>query len=196
MRSPECLYHASSVQGLSQLVPSASTHGTWVHAVADPVLAACFLATTGGDLTCAVGRDRKTGVPYVCERFAGAFDRRYAGKPGSVYELSGEGFLAGCTPWEEELVSSEPVEVLQETPIEDAAVHLRSLAERGRLQLVPYPKRIDGIPEDDLDLVERAVLWHRQFGDAVLEGFASYHPSLMKRIREAIARQSDARIDR
>jgi len=95
MKPPDRLYHASSVQGLSRLVPSASTHGIWVHAVADPVLAACFLSTTGGDLTCAVGRDRRTGIPYLCERFAGAFDRRYAGKPGSIYGVSGERFLAG-----------------------------------------------------------------------------------------------------
>jgi len=190
MNPPERLYHASSVQGLTAIVPTTSTHGAWVHAVADPVLAACFLSTIGGDLTCAVGRDQQTGTPYVCERFEGALDRRYAGKPGSIYKLAGEGFLASQTPWEEELVSSEPVVVLEELCIDDSVAHLRSLAAVGRLLLVRYPSRIDGIPDDDSDLIERAVRWRRRFGEGVLDEFGTYHPHLLPRIRAAIAQRA------
>jgi hypothetical protein len=186
MAVPDFVYHASSVQGLKRLAPSESTHGRWVYAVGDEVFAACFLATLGGDLTCAIGRDDDTGLPYLCERFAGALEQRYAGASGSIYVLDGAGFLAGRTPWEEEVVCPEPVEIRDEIRVDDAAVHLNALAEAGRLLLLRYPERLDGIPADDSDLVERAVVWARRSGDEVLDGFSAYHPDLMPRIRRAM----------
>jgi hypothetical protein len=188
MGEGKLVYHASSVRGLTRLVPSASTHGTWLHAVTDPVLAACFLSTTGGDLTCAVGRDRESGLPYLCERFAGAFEHRFAGAAGSIYVLDAAGFERNRTPWREEVVCDRPVRPLKEITIPDAAVHLQELAESGDLLLVTFPRRVDGIPEDDADLVERAVLWSERLGKAVLEGFAEYHPHLIPRIRATLER--------
>jgi len=193
MDVPDRLYHASAVRGLRELVPGQSTHGTWVYAVGDPILAACFLSTTGGDLTCAVGRDRRTGRPYLCERFEGAFERRYAGAAGSIYVLDGDGFLAGRTPWDEEYVSGRVVRPLSEIRVEDACEYLEDLSRSGELALVRYPGRIDGIPADDSDLVERAVLGVDRFGPDVLRGFAEYHPALMPRIRSALGPR---RIDR
>jgi hypothetical protein len=186
MRVPDLVYHASSVQGLTRLLPSESTHGRWVYAVRDEVLAACFLSTLGGDLTCAIGRDRATRTPYLCERYAGAFEQRYAGTSGSIYRLNRAGFLTGRTPWEEEVVCPDAVGVRDEIRIDDAAEWLEALEEADRLLLVRYPERIDGIPDDDSDLIERAVVWRRQFGEDVLDGFATYHPSLLPRIRRAI----------
>ena len=183
---PERVYHATSVQGLAELRPSESTHGKWVYAVGDPVLAACFLSTIGGDLTCAVGRDRQTGCPYLCERFEGAFERRYCGASGSIYVLDGDGFLAGRTPWNEEYVCGRVVRPLSETHVEDVCSYLEALSRSGELALVRYPERIDGIPSDDSDLVERAILWFERLGPDVLNGFVEYHPTLVPRIRSAL----------
>jgi len=193
MNVPDRVYHASAVRGLGELVPGPSTHGTWVYAVGDPVLAACFLSTIGGDLTCAVGRDRRTGRPYLCERFEGASERRYSGASGSIYVLDGGGFLAGRTPWEEEYVCGRVVRPLSEIHIEDVSEYLEALSRSGELALVRYPERIDGIPSDDSDLVERAILWFERLGPDVLNGFVEYHPDLMPRIRSAL---SARRLDR
>jgi len=48
-------------------------HGKpWVYATEDPVLTACFLGgNLGGNFTCTIGRDPKTGKPFLCERFPG-----------------------------------------------------------------------------------------------------------------------------
>jgi len=191
MRVPDYVYHASSIRELTRLEPRASTHGTWLYAVGDPVLAACFLSGTGGDLTCAVGRERETGRVYVCERFAGAFAHRYAGKPGSIYRLSADGFVAHRTPWEEECVCDHAVRTCGETYIEDAAVHLERLARAGDLVLVHYPERIDGIPANDADLIDRAVVWLDRFGPDALRPFETYHPELLPRIRAAMSSSTD-----
>jgi hypothetical protein len=61
------------------------------------------------------------------------------------------------------------------------------LVASGKLELVRYPGRLDSIPEDDADLVERAVCWSGRFGTKVLDQFAEYHPALLPRIRAALA---------
>ncbi|MCL0099232.1 hypothetical protein M1O16_05320, partial [Dehalococcoidia bacterium] len=61
-------------------------------------MAALFLSGKGGDLTCAVGRDGD--IPYVCERFVGAFDYRYANVSGSIYVLPSETFMENKTQWD------------------------------------------------------------------------------------------------
>jgi hypothetical protein len=192
MKVPSRVYHASSHQDLARLKPAPSTHGTWVYAVADAALAACFLSGLGGDLTCAVGRERGTGRPYLCERFRGAFEHRYGSKSGSIYILDGKDFLKGQTPWEEEYVCEHAVQPREEIQIDDAAAYLERLRRAGEIALVRYPERVDGIPEDDSDLVERAVIWTHRFGPSALRQFEEYHRALMPRIQEARARAADS----
>ena len=182
------VYHSSQTQGLTCLEPRKSTHGRWLHATRDIALAAAFLGTVGGDLTCAVGRDPESGKPYICERFEGAFDLRYEGASGSIYVLPGTTFVEGQTPWEEEVVSGESGVPLREIQVADAKEYLLEVAEKGQLIIKFYPDRIDGIPEDDSDLVHRAVIWHERIGDEILDRVKTYHPRLLERVREALAR--------
>ena len=179
------VYHASEGQGLTVIRPAVSTHGKeWVYAAKDLVMAALFLSGKGGDLTCAVGREE--GVPYVCERFAGAFKHRYGGVKGSIYVLPSAGFEEGKTGWEEEVVCGKEVVPVEEIVVEDAEGFLLGLAGEGRLKVFYYPDRPAEIPEDDEDLVYRGIVWTRQWGEAVLEEFRRYHPQLVGRIEEGL----------
>jgi hypothetical protein len=184
--APKDVYHSSQTQGLERIDPSESTHGCWVYATRDLVMSAAFLGTLGGDFTCAIGRDETTGMPFICERFEGAFDLRYGGVSGSVYVLPGETFVEGKTPWSEEVVSSNAVIPIREVRVDDAKGYLLRLVEKGRLILKLYPERIDGIPDDDEDLVRRAALWYRQYGDEILDRVERYHPHLRERVQRAI----------
>jgi len=160
-----------------------------VYATKDPALAACFLGNLGGDFTCAIGRDPKTGKPFLCERFPGAFELRYRNVRGSIYVLPGESFLEGQTGWKEEVVSPVPVTPLEEIPVEDAAEYLLGLEREGKLLIVRYPEKIADIPEDDEDLVLRAVVWYRRFkpfGFLVLRELGKYHPHLVNRVKSAL----------
>ena len=179
------VYHASEKQGLTVIRPAISTHGEmWVYAAKDLVMAALFLSGRGGDLTCAIGREE--GIPYVCERFAGAFEYRYGGVRGSIYVLPARGFVEGRTGWEEEVVSEVEVHPVQEIEVEDAKEFLEELASRGDLKILYYPDRVAEIPEDDEDLVHRGIVWTRRWGEIVLEEFRRYHPHLIERIEEGL----------
>ena len=158
-------------------------------------MAACFLGNRGGDFTCSVGRDPEMGKPFICERFRGAFELRYRGVRGSIYVLPGETFLEGRTPWEEEVVSPVPVVPIREIRVPDAAEYLLELEREGELLIVRYPRKIAGIPEDDEDLVYRAVVWYRRFGPEVLRELERYHPHLVPRVEEAIREEKYRELD-
>ena len=181
------VYHSSETQGLALLKPSVSTHGErWVYATKDIVMAALFLSRKGGDLTCAVGRDIESDIPYVCERFAGAFDYRYANVSGSIYVLPSETFMENKTQWEEEVVSESEVTPVEEMRIDDVKGCLIQQSDNGRLKILFYPNRIAEIPDDDEDLVYRGVIWTRKMGERMLENFRKYHPHLISRIQKGL----------
>jgi hypothetical protein len=182
------VFHGSPTRGLELIEPARSTHGRpWVYACRDQVMAALFVSGTGGDLTCAVGRESTTRLPYVCERFAGALGVRYGKRSGSIYTLPGATFVSGYTGWDEEVVSRVSVRPVSETRVEDVLKYLLGLHEQGLLTTVRYPGRIGGIPEDDEDLVMRGIVWTRDRGDGVLEGFRRYHPQLVARISAGLS---------
>ena len=149
-------------------------------------MSALFLSHIGGDLTCAVGRDDESGLPYACERFAGAFDHRYRGKSGSIYVLLSDGFVEGKTKWSEEVVREEAVAPIEEIFVEDTYQYLLDFVDAGRLLLSRFPDRKSVIPDDDEDLVIRGITWSRRFGDNVLSEFRKYHPHLVPRILQGI----------
>jgi hypothetical protein len=181
------VYHSSQTQGITELKPNISSHNeNWVYATKDMAIAAAFLGTEGGDFTCAVGRDENTGKPFICERFKGAFDLRYLGVSGSIYVLPGDNFKEGCTQWEEEVVCSQCVKPIHEICITNAKLYLLDLTKDEVLIIKYFPDKIAYIPEDDEDLVFRATIWYKQFGDKIIDQVKQYHPALLDRVWNAI----------
>jgi len=128
------VYHASPIQGLTQIIPHVGTHGqSWVYATDDIAVAVVFIGRLGGDFTCASGV--VSGKPYLCERFAGAFDRRYASAAGSLYVLSGDGFASGQTSYSKDLVCNQVVKPLQEIRVANAKDYLLQLASEGKITI-------------------------------------------------------------
>ncbi|HAI21299.1 MAG TPA: hypothetical protein DCM14_05325 [Clostridiales bacterium UBA8153] len=75
-----------------------------------------------------------------------------------------------------------------ETAIADVSAHLLRLAREGLLLVVYHPYRIDDIPPDDEDLVEKAASWVKAFDLGVLETVRAYHPGLVDRVLRRLAR--------
>ena len=186
-QQPNRLYHASPVQGLTEIIPHLSTHGhRWVYATDELAVAAVFLGRLGGDFTCASGVYQ--GVPYLCERFAGAFDRRYGSIQGSIYVLPGENFLPGQTSYSKDFVCPEAVEPLSEIRVDNAGDYLLRLASEGKLIIKFYPERFC-IAEDDIDLVEKALRMYQRSGEEALAQVRDFHPQLLGRVMKAIEEQ-------
>lgn len=178
------VYHGSNDKDIKILKPSISTHGeSWVYATKDPVMSAVFLGREGGDFTCQVGRNRK-GVVFITERFKGAFDLRYK-VSGSLYKLSGDGFLENKTNWTEEVVNPNSVRVLEETDILDVREYLKKLEEDGKLIISFFPDKCN-VSEDDSDLVEKGADWTIKHGVGYLKIIERYHPNLIDRIKKEI----------
>jgi hypothetical protein len=186
MQIPDRLYHASQRQGLSLIEPRVGTHGqAWVYAASDLVTASMFLGQHH-DFILASG----TGdVPFVCERFVGAFDRAKANVTGSIYVLPGSSFQAHRTSFDAELVSEVAVIPLLEFPVENAKTHLLELRDEGKLEIYFYPNRPGFIPSDNSDLIANALELFAQQGQPVLDWlereFTNDLPHVIKAVREA-----------
>jgi hypothetical protein len=180
------VYHASPIQGLTQIIPHVSTHGqSWVYATDHIAVAAVFLGRLGGDFTCASGL--VSGNPYLCERFAGAVDRRYGSVAGSLYTLPGDGFLSEQTSYSKDLICSQAVKPLEEIRVANAKDYLLQLASDGKIIIHFYPERFC-LRADDEDLVEKAARMYQQFGEGILEQIRDFHPGLLDRVMEMVTR--------
>jgi hypothetical protein len=177
----EVVYHSSLTSGLTHITPHISAHGqAWVYATEDIVMSSVFLTRTNDfDFVCASGDYE--GMPILIERFAGAFNHAYEGMKGSIYVLPRTTFIADQTPWSTELISTEEVMPLQEIVVPDAkALLLQYMAEQ-RLVIKWYPERVPDIPDDDEDLVQKAVELN------AMDEIARYHPHLLPRVEAVIA---------
>lgn len=130
------LYHASKTPGLKTLLPRPSTHGKpYVYAIRGRLTALLFGASKDDfDLL----MDEENGRPVVWECWPGALQKIYGGSQCSLYTVAEEGFLAGQTGWEPELVCETPVPVLAEECIPDLYASLLQARDAGECVLHPY----------------------------------------------------------
>lgn len=188
---PEVVYHSSATAGLRTIEPRVGTHRKpWVYATIDLGISAIFLAHEGRDLSCASGLSN--GEVYLYERWAGAFERRYGGKSGSIYELPGSQFERGRTSFSGEVTSDRAATVLSETRVADASKFILKLADSGRIRVLMHADRPSWIPADDGDLVEQVARIMRQNPKAGSLQYAKRHlPHVVARV-EAKMRSVEA----
>lgn len=178
------VYHASAKKGLKELKPSKGTHGeSWVYATKDKLMAVAFIGTKGGDYAAKVGRNRD-GKIYITERFKGALKMRYS-VSGSIYTLSSNGFIEGKTTWPEEVVSPNTVKTITEEYIDDVITYLKNLETDGEIIISYFPERYMA-DKDDSDIVNKAIIWTRQFGKGELIRLKKYHPELLYKVKDGL----------
>lgn len=193
---PDRVYHSSIRQGLRLIEPRVGTHAqAWVYAARDLVIASIFLGQHH-DFILASGL---TGdMPYICERFAGAFDRAKANVTASIYVLPGSSFQANRTGWEGDLISEIAVVPLSETSIADAKMYLLELRDNGQLEIYFFPDRPEHLPSDDSDLIANALDWIEQQGQPILDWLerevGKDLPHVIKAVREARASTNSAEV--
>ena len=181
------VYHSSPKQGLDIIYPCESTHQkSFVYGSFDIDITSIFLSSRGGDFVCSIGRDIVSYKPFICERFEGAFEYRYLETSGSIYILPSHLFEKNKTAWDEEFVSTTPISPLSEIKIYNIRKWVLDLEQCKKITIERFPKRNKSIPDDDNDLIQRAVIWTEQFGNQVLDEFQLFHPNLLSEVKSIL----------
>ncbi len=182
------VYHASKVQGLKEIKPHTSTHKkSWVYAAKKIEFAATKLGDNF-DFICQIGKENNKG--YIWERFEGALEYAYKNKSGSIYKLPADTFLEGQTTWCEEIVSNVPVRVVEELQIPDALEFIKQIINEGKLRLYRFPNTPASAPKDKSDLVQKSVMWFKDYGDEVLDRLKKFHPDILQRVLNELKEQN------
>ena len=108
------VYHGSKEHGIKKLEPRKSTHGVYVYATPEKVLALNFSGRCGDDLTYDIGHfntDQKGPLELV-ENIPGVFEKMFSNS-SSIYSFSDETFKDIYTGFED-VVSEVGVDVVNE----------------------------------------------------------------------------------
>lgn len=182
------VYHGSKEHSIKRLEPRKSTHGVYVYATTEKVLALNFSSRCGNDLTYDIGHfDTDKSEPWeLVENIPGAFEKMYANS-SSIYSLSDETFKDIHTGFTE-VVSEVGVDVMSEEVYENVYDALLEAEQEGLVIIYRYPNKPVSMKQDGSDLLDK---W-RFYKDKLNKGFtkdefdrmAYLHPELLTQIND------------
>ena len=188
------VYHGSSEHRIKRLEPQKSTHGVYVYATPEKVLALNFSGRCGDDLTYDIGHFGidKNGPWELVEIIPGAFDKMFSNS-SSIYSLSDETFKDIDTGFKE-VVSEVGVDIIDEEYCENVYEGLLKAEREGLVKIYRYPNKPVGMKADGSDVLDK---WRhykndmgREFGKYNFDRLLYLHPSLIEQINE-LAREFD-----
>ena len=177
------VYHGSQIQNLTEIIP---INHRPVFATPDKIISALFAINREaghGTFSRTIGHIKDGTMPFIAERYSGAFDELYSGMSGSIYVLDDSNFV----PYEKTKmfkVSRYSVPVIQEIKITDMKQYLLNLAVNNELKIYTYPTRPSTIPDDDSDLVQMCIRFNNP---EKLQEFRDLFPDLYHRNKEKFA---------
>ena len=181
------VYHGSKESGIKRLEPRKSTHGSYVYATPERVLALHFSGRSGDDLVYALGHfgsDRE-GPWELVELVPGAFERMYANS-SSIYSLPDDTFEDKHTGFRE-VLSETGVDVIDEEYIPNVYDEIMKVAEQGLFKIYRYPNKPASFKPDGSDVLDR-MKWYKEMGVPITKGkfdrLVYLHPELLDKINE------------
>lgn len=182
------VYHGSKEQGLTRLEPRESTHGIYVYATPEKVLALHFSGRCGDDLTYDIGHfDTDENGPWeLVENIPGAFEKMYSNS-SSIYSFSGETFRDIHTGFEE-VVSEVGVDVVHEEYCENVYEGLLAAERAGLVKIYRYPNKPKSLKQDGSNILDKWRFYRRElkkeFRKEQFDRLVCLHPSLLSQINE------------
>jgi hypothetical protein len=182
------VYHGSKEHGIKRLEPRKSTHGVYVYATPEKVLALNFSGRCGDDLTYDIGRFNtdKSSPWELVENIPGAFEKMFSNS-SSIYSLSDETFKDIHTGFEE-VVSEVGVDVVNEEYCENVYEGLLNAEREGLVKIYRYPNKPEGFKQDGSDILDK---WRRykykmnkEFTKNEFDRLTYLHPNLLPKINE------------
>lgn len=184
------VYHGSKNHNIKRLEPRKSTHGTYVYATPEKVLAIHFSGRCGDDLTYDIGRFGidKSEPWQLVEKIPGALEKMY-NNSSSIYTFQDDTFKNIHTGFEE-VVSEVGVDVVEEEYIDNVYEAILRCEQEGLLTIYRYPNRPLGMPEDHSDILDKwryykEVLNH-EFTKGEFDRLFYLHPRLMDKINDVL----------
>lgn len=182
------VYHGSKEHGIKRLEPRKSTHGVYVYATTEKVLALSFSGRCGDDLTYDIGHfdTDKNGPWELVENIPGAFDKMFSNS-SSIYSFSDETFKHIDTGFEE-VVSEVGVDVVNEEYCENVYEELLQAERAGLIKIYRYPNKPSSFKQYGSDILDK---WRgyknnlkKVFRKDEFDRLLYLHPSLLPQINE------------
>lgn len=184
----EIVYHGSKEHGIKRMEPRKSTHGVYVYATPEKVLALHFSGRCGDDLTYSLGHfsTDKNGPWELVENIPFAFDKMFSNS-SSIYTLKGETFKDIHSGFKE-VVSEVGVDVINEEYCENVYEGLLEAQREGLVKIYRFPNKPAGIKEDGSDILDK---WRRckyklnmDFSKNEFDRLVYLYPNLLSKINE------------
>ena len=182
------LYHGSKERGLKKLEPHNSTHGTYLYATPEKVLALVFGKRCGDDLTYDLDHfDTDSSGPWeLVEYIPGAFEKMFSNS-ASIYSISDDTFKDIHTGFKE-VVSEVEVDVLNEEYYENIYDGLLKAVDEGLLKIYRYPTKPHSLKPDGLNIIDKWRYYknklNKEFTKEQFDRFVFLHPKLLNEINE------------
>ena len=182
------VYHGSKEHGIKRLEPRKSTHGVYVYATPEKVLALNFSGRCGDDLTYNIGHFsvNKNGPWELVENIPGAFEKMFSNS-SSIYSFSDETFKDIHTGFKE-VVSEVGVDVISEEYCENVYEGLLEAEKEGLLKIYRYPNKPAGMKPDGSDILDKWRFYkykmNKEFFKYEFDRLACLYPYLLSKINE------------
>ena len=180
------VYHGSKNHGIKRLEPRKSTHGEYLYATHDKVLALIFSRKSGDDLTFDVGHFGidKDAPWQLVENIPGAFDKMFSNS-SSIYTFSDETFKDINTGFDE-VVSSVGADVISEEYVDNVFEGIKKAQEAGLVTIYRYPNKPEGLKQDGSDILDKWKYYkenlNKDFEKREFDRLAYLHPELLDKI--------------
>lgn len=182
------VYHGSKEHGLKRIEPMKSTHGNYVYATKEKVLALHFSGRCGDDLTYDIGHfDTKKDGPWeLVENIPGAFEKMYSNS-SSIYSFKDDTFKDIHTGFEE-VVSEVGVDVINEEYCENVYEGLLKAENDGLLVIYRYPNKPVNFKQDGSDILDKYRYYKNTLNMDIskneFDRLVYLHPELLQKIND------------
>ena len=147
------VYHGSPVVGLKTLTPHQSTHGNYVYATKEKLVALILSGKYGDDMTFSLFRNGHDDPWKLVERIPNGFATMF-NNSASIYTLNDDSFKDIQTGFSE-VVSEKELATLSEERIDSVYAEIKKLAQEGKIKVYQYPSKPKGMAENDKDLLQK-----------------------------------------
>ena len=184
------VYHGSKIQNLKKIEPRKSTHGNYVYATPDKVLALNFSGRCGDDLTYDIGHfsTGESGPWELIENIPLAFDKMFSNS-SSIYTLPDETFKDIHTGFKE-VVSEVAVDVIDEEYCENVYQGLLSAQKKGLVKIYRYPNAPKSYDSKE-DIIAKWIYYkeklNKNFTKNEFDRLVYLHPELLDKANELSA---------